>query len=212
MKTEDLIKALAADTRIERPLTGALLSGLVLAVALAILGVWVTLGVRDDLLHSFVTPVSAMRFALTAALGLIGVRLALLLARPEGRGLARLWPLAAVAAAAIGLLIWAYLATPAEGRQMALVGKTMVNCLVTIPLLSILPVTVFLVSMRSKGATTAPALAGFVAGVAGSGFAAMVYAMHCTEDSPLFYVTWYGLAITGVALVSTLIGAKVLRW
>ena len=211
MKTEDLIKALAADTQIERPVIGGLVGGLALAIAMAVLGIWVALGFRDDLMLSIVTPVSAMRFALTAALGLIGVRLALLLARPEGRGLARLWPIAAVAAVAVGMLIWAYLATPAEGRQMALVGKTMVTCLVTIPLLSILPVTAILVALRN-GATTAPALAGFVAGVAGSGFAAMVYATHCTEDSPLFYVTWYGLAITGVTLASTLIGAKVLRW
>jgi hypothetical protein len=40
----------------------------------------------------------------------------------------------------------------------------------------------------------------------------MAYATHCTEDSPLFYVTWYGLAITGVTLAATLIGARVLRW
>lgn len=211
MKTENLINALAADTQIERPVIAGLAGGLVLAIALAVLGIWGVLGFRNDLVLSVVTPVSAMRFALTATLGLIGVRLALLLARPETRGLARLWPIATVVAVALALLMWAYLATPAEGRQMAVIGKTMVTCLVTIPLLSILPVTAILAALRN-GATTAPALAGFVAGVGGSGFAAMVYAMHCTEDSPLFYVTWYGLAITGVTLVSTLIGAKVLRW
>jgi len=211
MKTEALIEALAADTKIERPILGTLVLWLVPAIALAAMAIHLILGFRDDLLMSLFTPLSVMRFALTAALGLIGVRLALLLARPEGRGLARLWPLAAVAAVALGLLVWAYFATPAGGRQMALVGKTMVTCLVTIPLLSILPVTAILMSMRN-GATTAPALAGFVAGVAGSGFASMVYAMHCTEDSPLFYVTWYGIAIMMVAVVSTLIGSRVLRW
>ena len=41
-----------------------------------------------------------------------------------------------------------------------------------------------------RGGTTAPALAGLVAGLAGSGLAAAIYAVHCTEDSPLFYVTW----------------------
>ena len=211
MKTEALIEALAADTKIERPILGTLVLWLVPAIALAAMAIHLILGFRDDLLMSLFTPLSVMRFALTAALGLIGVRLALLLARPEGRGLARLWPLAAVAAVALGLLVWAYFATPAGGRQMALVGKTMVTCLVTIPLLSILPVTAILISMRN-GATTAPALAGFVAGVAGSGFASMVYAMHCTEDSPLFYVTWYGIAIMVVTVVSTLIGSRVLRW
>ena len=211
MKTEDLIKVLAADTQIQGPVTGALVGRLAIALGLAVVLIWATLGFRDDLLLSFVTPVSAMRFALTAALGLVGVRLALLVARPEGPALARLWPIAAVVSIAVGILIWAYLATPAEGRWMALVGKTIVTCLVTIPLLSILPVTAILVSLR-RGATTAPALAGCVAGLAGSGFAAAVYAMHCTEDSPLFYVTWYGLAIISVTLISTLIGAKFLRW
>lgn len=211
MKTDAFITALAADTQIERPLKGVLTVWLVLSIAIAVVVIWVVLGFRDDLMQSFAKPVSLMRFALTASLGLIGVRLALLLARPEGRELARLWPLAAVAAVALGMLLWAYLATPAYGRQMALVGKTMVTCLVTIPLLSVLPVTAILFALR-KGATTAPLLAGFVAGLSGSGFAAMVYAMHCTEDSPLFYVTWYGLAITGVTLVTTLVGARVLRW
>jgi hypothetical protein len=211
MNTESLIRALVADRTMQRPLRVVLLAGLFPAIALAILMLWVSLGFRDDLGQTLVTPVSAMRFILTGALGLIGARLALLLARPEGRDLARLWPVAAVGAVALGLLVWAWAATPAEGRQMALVGKTMVTCLVTIPLLSILPVAAVLLTLR-KGATTAPALAGFVAGLTGSGFAAAVYAMHCTEDSPLFYVTWYGLAICGVALASTLIGARLLRW
>lgn len=211
MKTDALITALAADTRIERPLFGGLLLRLVPAIALAALAIYLSLGFRDDLLQSLASPLSVLRFVLTLALGLVGLRLALVLARPEGHGLARFWPLAAVAAAALGLLAWAYLATPPEGRPMALVGKTMVTCLVTIPLLSILPVTAILISLRN-GATTVPALAGAVAGVTGSGFAAMVYATHCTEDSPLFYVTWYGLAIMGVTVAAALIGSRVLRW
>jgi hypothetical protein len=211
MKTEALIKAIAEDAQIEQPILNGLLVRLVLAVGLALLAVWVTLGFRSDLFLSLVTPLAALRYVLAAALGLIGLRLALLLARPEGRDLARFWPLAAVLAASLGLLVWAYLATPADGRQMALVGKTMTTCLIAIPVLSILPVTAILMSLR-KGATTAPKLAGFVAGVAGGGFAAMVYATHCIEDSPLFYVTWYGVAICIVAAVSTLVGARALRW
>lgn len=211
MKTEDLIAALAADHRIEPP--PRLFLGVALAVALAaaVLALGVTLGFRDDLWQSFVEPTAALRYVLTVALGVPGVRLALVLARPEGPGLARLWPLAVPVIAALGLFAWAYVATPAGGRQMALVGKTMVVCLVTIPLLSVLPVAAILLALR-RGATTAPALAGFAAGLGGGGLAAMVYALHCTEDSPLFYVTWYGLAIAGVTLASTLIGSRILRW
>lgn len=211
MRTEDLITALAADTETD-PLPQAILwPALAVTLVVAALIVATTLGFRADLLHALTDPLSAMRFVLTATTGLMGVRLALVLARPEGRGLARLRPLVLPLSVALGLLVWAYLATPAEGRQMALVGKTMVNCLVMIPLLSILPVAAILFALR-QGATTAPAMAGFAAGLGGSGLAAMTYATHCVEDSPLFYVTWYGLAMTGVTLAATLIGARILRW
>ena len=211
MKTDDLIRALAADSKPRRPQGVVLMLGLVPALVIALAVVWLTLGFRADLAQSLVSPRSAVRIVLTLALGVVAARLALLLARPEGAGLARFWPLAVVAAAAAALLVGAYVTTPAEGLQMAVVGKTMTTCLVMIPLLSVLPVTAVLVTLR-RGAVTAPARAGFVAGLAGSGFAAAVYALHCTEDSPLFYVTWYGLAIMGVTLVSTLVGARVLRW
>jgi hypothetical protein len=211
MKTDDLIRALAADTLRAPALQTTLLAGLVPSVLIAALAVWLTLGFRPDLGAAMLTPVSAARIVLTGILGLSAARLALLLARPEGAQAARLWPLAAVAVAALGLLLWAWVTTPAEARQMATVGKTMTTCLVTIPLLSVLPVAVLHHTLR-QGAVTAPLRAGFVAGLAGAGLSAAVYALHCTEDSPLFYVTWYGLAIAGVTLVSTLIGARTLRW
>jgi len=211
MKTDDLIAALAADGQTEQPPRAFLWPALVLALAMAVLVLWATLGFRADLIPSLGDPLSVMRFVLTASLGAAGVRLALVLARPEGRSHARFWPMSVPLAVALGLLAWAYVTTPADGRQMALVGKTMVTCLVTIPLLSVLPVVAILLALR-KGATTAPALAGFAAGLGGSGLAAMAYALHCTEDSPLFYVTWYGLAMCLVTVLATLIGARVLRW
>jgi hypothetical protein len=211
MKTDDLIRALATDTQRVPGLGFTLLAGLVPSLLIALVAVGYGLGFRADLVASLTVPVAVARIVLTAILGLAATRLALLLARPEGAGTARLWPLAAVGAVALGLLAWAYVTTPAEARQMATVGKTMVTCLVMIPLLSILPVASVLVALR-RGATTAPARAGFVAGLAGSGFAAAIYALHCTENSPLFYVTWYGLAIMGVTLLSTVIGARSLRW
>ncbi len=211
MKTDDLIRTLAADTLRPRPLMATLLLGLIPALAIALAAVWLTLGFRADIGSALVSPVSAVRIILTGILGIAAARLALVLARPEGVQAARLWPLAVVAVAALGLLLWAYVTTPAEARQMATIGKTITTCLVTIPLLSILPVASVLYTLR-QGATTAPARAGFVAGLAGSGLAAAIYALHCTEDSPLFYVTWYGLAIMGITLVSTLIGARLLRW
>jgi hypothetical protein len=212
MKTDDLIRALAADTVQPRPMMTTLMLGLVPALALALYGVGTVLGFRADLATAMVTPLSLFRIVLSLCLGFAALRLALVLGRPEGRDIARLWPLAAVAGFALGLLGWAYVTTPADARQMATVGKAMVTCLVAIPLLSILPVASVLYALRQGGAPTAPARAGFVAGLAGSGLSAAIYALHCTEDGPLFYVTWYGLAIIGVTLASTLIGARALRW
>ncbi len=211
MKTDDLIRALAADTVRPRALTATLMLGLIPSLAIALGVVGLAMGFRADLATAVVTPVAGVRIVLTAVLGVAAMRIALLLARPEGRDTARLWPLAVVGMTAIGLLVWAYITTPVEARQMATVGKTITKCLVAIPLLSILPVASVLYAVR-QGATTAPARAGFAAGLAGSGLSAAIYALHCTEDSPLFYVTWYGLAIIGVTLVATLIGSRMLRW
>jgi len=211
MKTDDLIRALAADTVGGPNLRTTLMIGLLAALGIAVFAVWLALGFRADLGAAMLTPVSVARILLTGILGIAASRLALLLARPEGDQTARFWPLAAVAAAALGLLAWAYATTPEDASRMATVGKTMTTCLVAIPLLSILPVGVLHYTLR-QGAVTAPMQAGFVAGLAGSGLSAAVYALYCIEDSPLFYVTWYGLAIAGVTLVSTLIGARSLRW
>jgi len=106
--------------------------------------------------------------------------------------------------------VWALTTTPPGGVPMAVQGKTMVWCLTMIPLLSVLPVTVLLLVLR-RGATSRPRLAGAMAGLAGSAGAAATYALHCTEDSPLFYVTWYGLAMAVVTLAAAWIGGRVLR-
>ena len=211
MKTDDLIRALAADTLPEAGLSGRLWFALVPALAVALTALWLMLGVRPDLAQAFGDPVSLMRWVLTGGLALVSVRAALVLARPEGERVVRLWPLGVVSGAALAMLLWAYVTTPAEGRHMATVGKTIWTCLVAIPILSVLPVGALFWALR-RGATTAPALAGAMIGLSGSGVAAAVYATYCIEGSPLFYVTWYSLAIMGVTIVSAAIGARILRW
>ena len=211
MKTDDLIRTLTADMQVAPHPARLARVALPAALVVGLAGLWLSLGIREDLLASLSVPASAFRFILTGAVGVTGLWMAYRLVRPEGRSLVRAWPLVTILCAAVAAVVWAWLLTPPDGRQMAVVGKTMVTCLVTIPLLSILPVAAILASLR-RGATTAPALAGMAAGLAGSGLSAMTYALHCTEDSPLFYVTWYGIAMAGVTLAATLIGARWLRW
>ncbi|MCU0802323.1 MAG: DUF1109 domain-containing protein [Rhodobacteraceae bacterium] len=209
MKTDDLLRTLAADSTPRRPLRMTLLLGLVPGVALAVLAVFLVLGFRADLMESLGRPLSVARFVISGLLGLLALRLVLVLAQP-GQRLA-LWPLAMVALAAATLLGLALWQTPVEARQMALMGKTVSTCLVAIPLLALVPLVAVMATLRS-GAPTQPRLASAVAGLAGGGVAAAVYALHCIEDSPLFYVTWYGLAIAIVTALATLVGPRLIRW
>jgi hypothetical protein len=45
-----------------------------------------------------------------------------------------------------------------------------------------------------------------------AGFAATLYAAHCTDDSPLFVATWYTLAAAAVAAIGAVAGSRVLRF
>jgi hypothetical protein len=55
-------------------------------------------------------------------------------------------------------------------------------------------------------------LAGAVAGLAASGIAATFYASNCTDDSPLFVLLWYPIAIAIVTAVGYILGKRLLRW
>ena len=209
MKTDDLIRALSADTVTESAPNRRVLPLFLPAVLISLAGVLLVLGPRPDLQQALVSFVPLMRHVLSLALFAIALTAALVMTRPEGR--ARLWPLLLVAVAALCMLIWAYVTTPEEARGMALLGKSQNICLVAIPILSALPTAALFAALRG-GATTAPRLSSALIGLAGSGAGAAVYAVHCTESSPLFYVTWYGLAILIVTAISALIGPRLLRW
>ncbi|MEZ5796968.1 MAG: DUF1109 domain-containing protein [Paracoccaceae bacterium] len=209
MRTEDLIRALSQDATVAPAPERRVLPLFLPAVALSMLGLLLILGPRPDLQQALVSFVPVMRHVLSLALFVVAFRAALRLIRPEGR--AALWPLAGVTLAALAMLVWAYVTTPADLRMMALMGKTNQICLIAIPVLSVLPVAALFAALR-HGATTSPRLTGALIGLAGGGAGAAVYAVHCTESSPLFYVTWYGLAVLIVTAVSALIGPRILRW
>lgn len=209
MRTDDLIRALAADAAPAPAPARQVLPLFLPAILVSLLAVLTVLGARPDLPQALVSFVPAMRHVLSLAVFAVALTAALQLARPEGR--AALWPLALIAAAALGLLLWAYLTTPPEARLMALMGKTTNICLIAIPILSALPTAALFTALRG-GASTRPALSGALIGLAGGGAGAAVYAIHCTESSPLFYVTWYGLAVLAVTAVSALLGPRLLRW
>lgn len=209
MRTDDLIRALAADARPAASPARRLAPLLLPALAISAAALMATLGLRPDLGTALTSFVPVMRHVLALALFAAALAAAFQLARPEGR--ARLWPLAAVAVASLAMVGLALATTPADGLGMALMGKSRNICLFAIPVLSVLPVAALFAALR-QGATIRPRLSGALAGLAGGGAGAAIYALHCDEVSPLFYVTWYGLAILVVAAVSALLGPRLLRW
>ena len=211
MKTEELLAALAADPVPGPGPAARALRAVPVAAAAIVAAVWAALGFRPTILSDLPDPLSTLRFGLTLALFAAAGAIALRLSRPDARAG---WPalaLAAIPAVAAALWTWALLTTPPGGLGMAIQGKTLVTCLVSVPALSVLSSGAILWSLR-QGAPTAPRLTGFLAGLAGGGLAAAAYALHCTETNPLFYVTWYGTGILVSGAAGALIGPRLLRW
>jgi hypothetical protein len=103
------------------------------------------------------------------------------------------------------------LATPAQSWIPHLVGQNSVYCLTILPALALAPLACLLFALR-ESAPAQPGLAGAVAGLAASGVAALLYASHCPDDSPLFVAVWYPSAIAIVVAAGYLAGARLLKW
>ncbi|MDC7787093.1 NrsF family protein [Rhodoplanes sp. TEM] len=212
MKTDDLVRALAADAAVrERPLAVALpvAAAAGLAVALALFAV--ALGPRPDI----ATAAQTLRFVLKPVemglFAIVAVVLAVRLAEP-GAPVRRLVAGLAAPAGLLGVAVTAELATvPSAEWGRRLVGTNARVCLVSIPLLAA-PVLVASLWALRRGAPVHPAGAGAAAGLFSASVAAALYALHCGDDSPLFVATWYSLATVLVVAAGALAGRRLLRW
>jgi hypothetical protein len=90
-------------------------------------------------------------------------------------------------------------------------GVNGVMCVASILFLSLLPLTATIYALR-QGAPTSPAVMGAVGGLLAGSLGATVFAMHCTNDSPLFVAIWYALAIGLMSIFGLLVGKRALRW
>jgi len=210
MKTDELIAALAADTRpgpgVARRLARAL-PGAAILMALAFALFW---GVRPDLAAAMTSPAALKPLVPLALAGLAG-KLALTLSRPEvrgGRTAAALWVFAAVLVAGFAV---ALAAGGLSGLVAALATPSLLTCLTSIPALAIPFLSAALWALAA-GAPRRPALAGALAGLAAGSLAAALYALFCDQDAALFVLPAYAAAILIVALTGALAGARTLAW
>lgn len=211
MTTEDLIRALTADRYAGRKPRTALLLALVPATAFVAILFFSRIGFRDDIDDALHTVRFLFKFVVILPLAVVTLGAMFRSADPiQAYG----WwmkllplPLVLLGAGVIAEL----LAIPRSEWVVRLIGSNAINCMTLIPLLASGPLVIFMTALKS-GAPADPGMSGAMAGLAASGIAASFYAMNCFDDSPLFVVTWYPLAIGAVVLAGYTVGRRMLRW
>jgi hypothetical protein len=211
MKADDLITLLAQDPSPRRPFHQVVTIAAMVGVAIAAAAFFAGIGFRPDISEAVASPRFLFKFVATIALAIAATVTALRLGRPGNRlgrrDIALAIPPALLACAvSIELLV-----VPEPQWISRLIGHNARNCLTLIPLLSVGPLACLLVALR-QGAPSNPGLAGIAAGLAASGVGATFYAANCTDDSPLFVMTWYPIGTLIVTIAGYLIGRTFLKW
>jgi hypothetical protein len=212
VNTDDLIGSLVADS--SRPPAspkrafGLLLPlGVIAAFCLFVL----VLDMRPDFRSALGSWRYLFKIAVAASIALFGLALLFRLARPEqsAKHLAR-WILFALAPLGLGMAIEAVSVPMSQWPESAM-GYRALYCLLLVPLISLPPLAAGLFTLR-QGAPQSPMGAGAVAGFAAGGLGALIYALHCNNDSPFYVAIWYLAAIGIVTLLGAAIGRSLLRW
>jgi hypothetical protein len=213
MNTDELISALSRGVEpvnrrlVNRNVAIALAVGIAVAMGLA----FAALGVRADLTTSRAALFLCLKLAFGVAItGAASVYLARL-ARPGGErkvsaGLAAMPLLAIMLIAAVSLG-----QAPRSHWDKMVMGNEWLECLISIPIIAIVPFVVVIWAMR-RAAPTNLLLAGAFSGLVAGGISAIGYALHCTDDSLPFVALWYGGTIVLCTLAGALLGPRLLRW
>ena len=212
METDQLIRTLAADgSRPARPVSLVLALALLAAMPVSLAMLFAGLGVRPDVMRAMHNPFFDLKFAVTLALAISAVGVALHLSRPEASLRGWAWLLLIPAGLLVGGIASEMMLPQNLPMMTRLIGSNSRVCLTAVPLMSMPLLAAALIGLR-HGAPTRPAVSGAIAGLLSAGLAATLYASHCTDDSPLFVATWYTIATALVAAIGAAIGARVLRF
>lgn len=213
MKTDELIDLLSADLeavdsrKVTRYLWIAILAALAVALASGVLA----LGVRWNVFDSSALGFLLLKLAFSAAVVILGSLLLIKHARPGGEF--RSWTTLAVSPfiAVMALAGISLISAPASHWDHMVMGTQWLECLISIPIIAILPFAVIMWAVRMAAPTDlvkTGALAGFVAG----GVSALAYALHCVDDSLPFVALWYGGTVILCTLAGAALGPRLLRW
>jgi hypothetical protein len=207
--TNSLIKNLAQEAatqpRRRLGLDGAILGAAVLALAVAIVLVFMIFGVSTALVATIRSAPFHHKVASTLLIAAGSFFLVRQIARPESRRL----PLVALLPGAALLALGA-----ADGSGLPVLGRSGVSvpiCLGAIVAVSLPALALILGALRT-GAVTRPRLAGAAAGSLAGALGAAAYALACKNDGGLFVAVWDSAGILVVAGLGALVGRRVLAW
>ncbi len=213
MKTDELIKVLSTNVepvdrwQVVRDIVAAVAIGTIVVVcALLIAG-----GIRADLNDTRALLFLLLKLVFAVAVIVSGSLYLVRLARPGGEVRAKsawaVWPIIGVMLIA---LISLAIAPVWHWRTMAM-GSEWLECIISIPLIAIVPFAVVVWAVR-RMAPTDLVRTGALVGLISGGISAMGYALHCTDDSLPFIALWYGGAIALCTLAGAVLGPRLLRW
>lgn len=211
MKTDELIRAMAADTRPERSFAQLLPLALLACVVAGVPFFSATMGLRADWPGSMASGPALLKQLFPVVAGLAAFGAAARLTRPEA-SLGR-WTWALLGAPAIMLVAFAVAAarTPVADWPVAIRGDTAANCFLSVSIIGLLTLACAFAALR-RGASVRPRLSGALAGLLAGSVSAALYASFCAEDNPMFWVIWYGGAIATVTAFGVWLGPRQLRW
>lgn len=211
MKTDDLIRGLAEDRHVGASPRRAVAVALLASIPIVALLFSLTLGPRPHLDALFATWRFSLKVVYSVALAGLAAHAVMKLANPverPGRVAWSLLPAVLLLLAGVAAELWLL---PSGEIRPRMIGTNSMACLVSIPLFSIMPLAIFFYAMRD-GAPASATASGALIGVLASALGAAFYALHCTDDSPLFVALWYSIAMAGVAAAGALLGRWLLRW
>ena len=213
MKTEKLIDVLSTNVEpvdshgVTRNLQIAIVAGLVLALVSGV----AALGIRWDVRNPAVFGFLVLKVGFGVAVTILGSHYLLKHARPGGE--MRTWILltgvpfvAVIALAGVSLV-----SAPASHWDNMMMGERWLECLLSIPIIALVPFAVIMWAVR-KAAPTNLTRTGALAGLVAGGVSAIAYALHCTDDSLPFVALWYGGTIVLCTLAGAATGPRLLRW
>jgi hypothetical protein len=213
MKTEDLISMLSTNVevvdhrRVGRNIAMAVAAGAAVAVAT----VFFVLGPRAGLSAAGTFVPSLLKIAFTLIILLPASIYLIRLTRPGGE---RRSSVALVALPFIAVMLLVALSlgfAPGSHWKGAILSDEWLECVISIPLIAIVPFAVIIWAVRQM-APTDLARTGAFAGLVAGCLSATGYALHCADDSVPFFAMWYGGTIALCTFAGWKLGPKLLRW